>query len=131
MTDSRPLCHSTTAEAELDRLFRVNPILGARDRTRLKCFRSLLLKENISDLRDREGTTTRVLLEETLNRQTKQAQAVTVAKSTPSRRDVPSEPPRDDRPSSHMPDMHNGDPEKWHEFKKSFTAYMMSQSLHQ
>ena len=28
-----------------------------------------------------------------------------------------------------MPDMYDGDPKKWQEFKTSFTAYMMSQSL--
>jgi hypothetical protein len=28
-----------------------------------------------------------------------------------------------------MPEMYNGDPKKWHEFKNSFTAYMMLQIL--
>ena len=81
-----------------------------------------------SDLRDREGIPTRKLLEDTLNRQAEQAQAVTVAEST-LRRDALLEPPRDDRPVARMPDMYDGDPKKWHEFKTSFTAYMMSQSL--
>ena len=123
-----PLRLFQTAEAELDRLFNANPAITARDQTRLKCFRSLLLKELPSDLRNRAGIPTRQLLEDALNQQAKQAQAATVAEST-LRRDALSEPPWDDRATARMPDMYDGDPKKWHEFKTSFTAYMMSQSL--
>jgi hypothetical protein len=123
-----PLRLYQTAKPELDKLFKANPESGARDRTRLKCFRTLLLNVLPSDLKEREGIPTRELVEETLNRQAEQAQAVAVAKSTP-RPEAPSEPPRDDRPTARQPDMYNGDPKKWQEFKNSFTAYMMSQSL--
>ena len=112
-----PLRLFQTAEAELNRLFDANPAITARDRSRLKCFRSLLLKELPSDLRNRVGIPTRELLEDALNQQAKQAQAATVAEST-LRRDAFSEPPRDDRPIARMPDMYDGDPKKWHEFKK-------------
>ena len=37
-----PLALFQTAETELDKLFRGHPIFGARDRRRLKCFRSAI-----------------------------------------------------------------------------------------
>ena len=123
-----PLRLYQTAKPELDKLFKANPEFGARDRTRLNCYRTLLLNVLPSDLKEREGIPTKELLEEALNRQAKQAQAVAVAKSTP-RREAPLEPPRDDRPTARQPDMYDGDPKKWPEFKNSFTVYMMSQSL--
>jgi hypothetical protein len=63
-----PLRLYQTAEPELDKLFKANPEFGARDRTRLKCFRTLLLNVLPLDLKEREGIPTRELLEEALNR---------------------------------------------------------------
>jgi hypothetical protein len=90
-----PLRLYQTAKTELEKLFKANPEFRARDRTRLKCFRLLLLNVLPSDLKEREGIPTKELLKEALNRQAEQAQAVAVAKSTP-RREAPLEPPRDD-----------------------------------
>ena len=85
---SSPIRLYQTAKTELDELFRANPEFRARDRTRLKCFRTLLFNVLPSDLMEREGIPTLEQLEDALNRQAEQAQAVAVAKSTP-RREAP------------------------------------------